>query len=91
MHTVVEVNDMRLFWRSLEIMGDLSAQSSDFRNAVNAYNKMRYVGEYTENNELRVRALIHLSDTCKLMHKYSVSRRFLKKALQYVWFGDKND
>lgn len=32
-----------------------------------------------------------MSDLCKLLKKYDYSKKFLKKALEYVWYENKND
>lgn len=32
-----------------------------------------------------------MSDLCKLLKKYDYSKRFLKKALEYVWYENKSD
>jgi hypothetical protein len=91
MHTIVELNNIQLFAKNLEVLGDLSISNSDFRNAIHCYNKMRYLGEYTDNQDLKIRSLVHMSDTCKVMHKYSQAKKFLMKALQYVWYENKKD
>ena len=58
MFSIVEINDIEFFWRNLEILGDLSVSNTDFKNALYCYNKMRLLGEYTNNHNLKIRAFI---------------------------------
>jgi Tetratricopeptide repeat len=88
---VVDLNDIDLFHRNLELLGDLSICNADYRGAIHYYNKLRYMAEFTRNNEWKIQSLILLADTCQLMKKYAQAKKFLRKALQYVWFEQKKE
>lgn len=39
-HTIIEIDNLPLFAKGLDLLGDLSASARDFKNALHYYNKM---------------------------------------------------
>jgi len=40
MHAVIDIGSIQLFAKGLDLLGDLSVSSRDFKNALHYYNKM---------------------------------------------------
>lgn len=39
-HTVIDIDNIQLFAKGLDLLGDLSVSARDFKNALHYYNKM---------------------------------------------------
>ncbi|CAD8187138.1 unnamed protein product [Paramecium pentaurelia] len=78
--------DLNIFGKSLHILADLYISNREFANGLYIYNVLRVLADVQNNQALKIEALIQMGDLCKLQQQYHLSKIFLKKALQYVWY-----
>ncbi|CAD8099559.1 unnamed protein product [Paramecium sonneborni] len=78
--------DLIIFGKSLHLLADMYISNREFNNGLYIYNVLRILADVQNNQTLKVEALIQMGDLCKLQQSYHLSKIYLKKALQYVWY-----
>ncbi|CAD8110961.1 unnamed protein product [Paramecium sonneborni] len=78
--------DLNIFGKSLHLLADMYISNREFNNGLYIYNVLRILADIQNNQALKVEALIQMGDLCKLQQSYHLSKIYLKKALQYVWY-----
>ncbi|KAL4457117.1 hypothetical protein ABPG74_014755 [Tetrahymena malaccensis] len=81
----IEYDDLDLMMEVIMAMGDVYVMFGDLQSALNAFNTVRVLSDFTLNLKKKIECHLHLSQVSKKLKLYQYALKFMKKALQYVW------